>query len=212
MDIQRIKELALANGFKLKEQAGGNMDLNAYVYDFANAVEREAKAQADQKIKLLLCDEHLKKCESPTGVFNSQYPDEEPCLICLANQAKAQAVPEGFVLVPKTDVYDYYIANHLKGTTCSVDVSELTGNDGDRIYGKLRQYDCLGSDGNTLIYDLESSNFKLGKRTGNTGDYVLVPKEPTEEMIKAGRDERRDFGTVASTYKAMIEAQEQAND
>lgn len=53
-----------------------------------------AKAQADQKIKLLLCDEHLKKCESPTGVFNSQYPDEEPCLICLTKQAKAQAVPE----------------------------------------------------------------------------------------------------------------------
>lgn len=59
----------------------------------------QAKAQADQKIKLLLCDEHLKKCESPTGVFNSQYPDEEPCLICLAKEAKAQAVPEGFVLV-----------------------------------------------------------------------------------------------------------------
>ena len=46
MDIQKIKELALANGFKLKEQASGNMDLNAYVYDFANAIEWEAKAQA----------------------------------------------------------------------------------------------------------------------------------------------------------------------
>ena len=46
MDIQKIKELALANGFKLKEQASGNMDLNAYVYDFANAIEQEAKAQA----------------------------------------------------------------------------------------------------------------------------------------------------------------------
>lgn len=46
MDIQRIKELALANGFKLKEQASGNMDLNAYVYDFANAIEREVKTQA----------------------------------------------------------------------------------------------------------------------------------------------------------------------
>jgi hypothetical protein len=46
MDIQRIKELALANGFKLKEQASGNLDLNAYVYDFANAIEREVKAQA----------------------------------------------------------------------------------------------------------------------------------------------------------------------
>ena len=100
MDIEKIKELALANGFKLKEQASGNMDLNAYVYDFANAIEQAAKAQADQKIKLLLCDEHLKKCESHTGIFNSQYPDEEPCLICLAKEAKAQAIPDGFVAVP----------------------------------------------------------------------------------------------------------------
>ena len=46
MDIQKIKELALANGFKLKEQADGSMDLNAYVYDFANAIEQAAKAQA----------------------------------------------------------------------------------------------------------------------------------------------------------------------
>lgn len=46
MDIEKIKELALANGFKLKEQASGNMDLNAYVYDFANAIEQAAKAQA----------------------------------------------------------------------------------------------------------------------------------------------------------------------
>lgn len=46
MDIQKIKELALANGFKLKEQASGNMDLNTYVYDFANAIEQAAKTQA----------------------------------------------------------------------------------------------------------------------------------------------------------------------
>ena len=49
MDIQKIKELALANGFKLKEQASGNMDLNAYVYDFANAIEQATKAQAVAK-------------------------------------------------------------------------------------------------------------------------------------------------------------------
>ena len=65
MDIKKIKELALANGFKLKEQASGNMDLNAYVYDFANAIEQAAKAQA---------------------------------------------VPEGFVLVPKEPTEAMYIA------------------------------------------------------------------------------------------------------
>ncbi len=50
MDIKKIKELALANGFKLKEQASGNMDLNAYVYDFANAIEQAAKAQVPEWI------------------------------------------------------------------------------------------------------------------------------------------------------------------
>lgn len=57
MDIQRIKELALANGFKLKEQVSGNMDLNAYVYDFANAIEREAKAQAVPEGFVLIKDD-----------------------------------------------------------------------------------------------------------------------------------------------------------
>ena len=46
MDIQKIKELALANGFSLKEQASGNMDLHSYVYEFAAAIEQAAKAQA----------------------------------------------------------------------------------------------------------------------------------------------------------------------
>ena len=49
MNIEKIKELALANGFKLKEQADGSMDLNAYVYDFANSIELAAKAQAVPK-------------------------------------------------------------------------------------------------------------------------------------------------------------------
>lgn len=38
MNKQSIKELALANGFKLKEQPDGSMDLNPYVYDFALAL------------------------------------------------------------------------------------------------------------------------------------------------------------------------------
>lgn len=46
MDVQKIKELALANGFSLKEQASGNMDLHSYVYEFANAIEQAVKAQA----------------------------------------------------------------------------------------------------------------------------------------------------------------------
>lgn len=35
MTNEQIKEIALANGFKLKEQPNGEMDLNPYVYEFA---------------------------------------------------------------------------------------------------------------------------------------------------------------------------------
>lgn len=35
MTNDQIKEIALANGFKLKEQPSGEMDLNPYVYEFA---------------------------------------------------------------------------------------------------------------------------------------------------------------------------------
>jgi hypothetical protein len=38
MNNERIKELALANGFKLKEQPDGTMELNTYVYEFAKAL------------------------------------------------------------------------------------------------------------------------------------------------------------------------------
>ena len=38
MTNDQIKEIALANGFKLKEQPSGEIDLNPYVYDFARAL------------------------------------------------------------------------------------------------------------------------------------------------------------------------------
>lgn len=41
MNKQQIKALALANGFKLKEQPDGSIDLNPYVYDFALALMAE---------------------------------------------------------------------------------------------------------------------------------------------------------------------------
>lgn len=35
MNNNKIKEIALANGFKLKEQLNGEIDLNPYVYQFS---------------------------------------------------------------------------------------------------------------------------------------------------------------------------------
>ncbi|GFD85071.1 hypothetical protein KUL150_11300 [Alteromonas sp. KUL150] len=42
MNKKQIKDLALSNGFKLKEQPSGEMDLNPYVYDFADALLEKA--------------------------------------------------------------------------------------------------------------------------------------------------------------------------
>ena len=75
MDIQKIKELALANGFKLKEQAGGNMDLNAYVYDFANAIEQAAKAQAAPEGFVVVPKEPTPKMIDATWNFDEEIQD-----------------------------------------------------------------------------------------------------------------------------------------
>ena len=42
--------------------------------------------------------------------------------------------------------------------------------------------------------------------------FVLVPKEPTEAMVEAGKDSSECGGWPDEIYKAMIEAQEPAND
>ena len=42
MDKNKIKKLALENGFKLKEQADGSIDLNPYVYDFVSSLFTDA--------------------------------------------------------------------------------------------------------------------------------------------------------------------------
>lgn len=47
MNKQRVKELALSNGFKLKEQPGGVEDLNPYVYEFAAALVETVAAERD---------------------------------------------------------------------------------------------------------------------------------------------------------------------
>ena len=36
----KVKQLALDNGFKLKQQPNGSMDLNPYVYQFAEAMQK----------------------------------------------------------------------------------------------------------------------------------------------------------------------------
>ena len=49
----------------------------------------EARAEIERlnkNLRLLLCEEHFEKCER--GLFNSENPDDEPCLICLMEAAE----------------------------------------------------------------------------------------------------------------------------
>jgi hypothetical protein len=45
---EQIKELALANGFKLKQQPDGSEDLNPYVYEFADALVESMQAELER--------------------------------------------------------------------------------------------------------------------------------------------------------------------
>ena len=43
---EEIRETALANGFKLKIQKGGELDLKPYVYQFVRAIIIKARAKS----------------------------------------------------------------------------------------------------------------------------------------------------------------------
>ena len=62
MDAQKIKEIALANGFSLKQQASGNMDLHSYVYEFADALIKEAEVQATPEGFVLVPHDVADRC------------------------------------------------------------------------------------------------------------------------------------------------------
>ena len=151
MDIQKIKELALANGFSLKEQASGNMDLHSYVYEFANAIEQAAKAQA---------------------------------------------VPEGFVLVPKENISCYWQDNDEPENFCS--------NESD--------FDCLGD-----CIDLGEIT-EINKFTQAHVNKEILFGTWFAEAIDPSEKANFFVGThaecleIVAKNKAMIEAQEPTND
>lgn len=56
MTNEQIKEIALENGFKLKGQPNGDMDLNPYVYDFARALIRSEFSKVRETTLSLIKD------------------------------------------------------------------------------------------------------------------------------------------------------------
>ena len=151
MDIQKIKELALANGFSLKEQASGNMDLHSYVYEFANAIEQAVKAQA---------------------------------------------VPEGFVLVPKENISCYWQDNDEPENFCS--------NESD--------FECLGD-----CIDL-GEIMEINKLTQAHVNKEILFGTWFAEAIDPSEKANFFVGThaecleIVAKNKAMIEAQEQSHE
>ena len=69
MNKKQIKDLALSNGFKLKEQPSGEMDLNPYVYDFADAL----LAKANERVKEIEGQLQLTMLTTHEASFESDY-------------------------------------------------------------------------------------------------------------------------------------------
>ena len=86
MNKKQIKDLALSNGFKLKEQPSGEMDLNPYVYEFASALIAKANERVKELKKELAKKELLhvgftNGDQIKNGVVEegSFYPDTKGC-------------------------------------------------------------------------------------------------------------------------------------
>lgn len=72
MNEQQIRELALANGFKLKTQSDSDLDLNPYVYDFARALMQTAQLQAEIDRLRHVLNEEADYCQGFADQFNCQ--------------------------------------------------------------------------------------------------------------------------------------------
>lgn len=48
---KQVREIALASGFKLKEQPNGEMELNPYVYEFAGTLVDQQQKTIDEQQK-----------------------------------------------------------------------------------------------------------------------------------------------------------------
>ena len=70
-----------------------------------------------------------------------------------------------------------------------------------------------GDEGAITRRDYAYVGWQAAKAQAVPEGFVLVPKEPTYEMLEAGSEARsRTEGHIASIWEAMIEAQELAND
>ena len=116
--------------------------------------------------------------------------------------AKAQAVPEGFVLIKASDRDQEMLE--------LIDQRDHMESQAEELKDKLQA--LYGVD----FGEHSSCNFPFQNAIDyDDSDLVLVPKKATKKMLDAGYEAHDGFfsnGAVQDVYVAMIEAQEPTND
>lgn len=103
----------------------------------------------------------------------------------------------------------YNLPELIEGMEVSIDVSTCDADLGNRYFGTVTEALELDTAKNgyiLLVQDAEP-NFDVNGNYPVTPDgWVMVPKEPTQAMIKAWLSEIANFRGHAAGYRAAIEA------
>ena len=165
MNIQKIKELALANGFFLKEQASGNMDLNSYVYDFANAIEQQVLENLKPKPpSKLIVKASVRYWEDSkiNGVEDTENGDNMPC-------------KQGDLWCPEINIETGIIENWEIGKTASIHFKVCDGC----------SYKLLDTIGNVLAFQDDGYvPDTLCPAEHGYGDYIIMNIDENGQIDK----------------------------
>ncbi|EFH5586270.1 hypothetical protein GPH21_15655 [Escherichia coli] len=103
----------------------------------------------------------------------------------------------------------YNLPELIEGMEVSIDVSTCDADLGNRYFGTVTEALELDTAKNgyiLLVQDAEP-NFDVNGNSPVTPDgWVMVPKEPTQAMIKAWLSEIANFRGHAAGYRAALEA------
>ncbi|EIX3279034.1 hypothetical protein MKB16_001858 [Salmonella enterica] len=103
----------------------------------------------------------------------------------------------------------YGLPELIEGMEVSVDVSTCDFDAGHRYFGTVTEVSELdiAKNGYILLVQDAEPNFDVnGNSPAIPDDWVMVPKEPTQAMIKAWLSEVANFRGHAAGYRAALEA------
>ncbi|EOC9264643.1 DUF550 domain-containing protein, partial [Salmonella enterica] len=103
----------------------------------------------------------------------------------------------------------YTLPELIEGMEVSIDVSTCGADAGNRYFGTVTEVSELdiAKNGYILLVQDAEPNFKTAGNSPVTPDgWVMVPKEPTQAMIKAWLSEVANWRGHAAGYKAALAA------